>query len=172
MNLTVFLILTVIIVIIIVGGFLIEENRDRLCYYGCVGLGCFVIMNIYLSITSYVSLRNDSGVQGPQGDKGPQGVIGQPGKCTYADQCGIPNARTLILNTASQMYGIPDTCLDTPTLETCGSQQILDEATPINTQINMLEQIAYSTTMAQTDFTEKLNVCLQDSNSCMDPTDF
>lgn len=172
MNLVVFLILSVLIVIIIVVGFLIEETKQRLCYYACVGLGCFVIMNMYLGITYYISLRNDPGVQGQQGNKGPQGIVGQPGKCTYADQCGIPNARTLILNTASKMYDIPDTCLDTPTLQTCGSQTILDEAIPINNQINMLEQIAYSTTMAQTDFTEKLNVCLKDSNSCMDPTDF
>jgi len=43
---------------------------------------------------------------------------------------------------------------------------------PINAQVNMLEKIAYSTTMSQKDFENKLKVCLQDSNNCMDPTDF
>ena len=49
---------------------------------------------------------------------------------------------------------------------------MLEQSIPINKQINMLEKIAYSTKMTEKDFMDKLNVCLQDSNSCMDPTDF
>jgi hypothetical protein len=71
------------------------------------------------------------------------------------------------------MYGISKLCLDKPTLENCNNNQdTLEQAMPINTQINMLEKIAYSTTMSERDFMTKLNVCLQDSNSCMDPTNF
>jgi len=43
---------------------------------------------------------------------------------------------------------------------------------PINTQINMLEAIAHDTTMTEKDFMTKVNVCVADSNSCMDATDF
>ena len=51
-------------------------------------------------------------------------------------------------------------------------QSTLDLATPINSQINMLEQIAYSTSMSQSDFTSKLSVCLQDPENCNEDTEF
>ena len=38
---------------------------------------------------------------------------------------------------------------------------LLEQAIPINKQINMLEKIAYSTKMSETDFMNKLNVCLK-----------
>jgi hypothetical protein len=43
---------------------------------------------------------------------------------------------------------------------------------PVHDQIGMLEKIAYSTKMSESDFKAKLNVCLQDSKQCLDPTDF
>jgi hypothetical protein len=70
------------------------------------------------------------------------------------------------------MFNIPQACLDKPSLASCGNQDTLDEAMPVNAQVNMLEQIAYSTTMSEKDFMNKLQVCMQDSNQCMDPTDF
>ena len=70
------------------------------------------------------------------------------------------------------MYDISKECIDKPTLASCKNQDTLEQAMPINTQINMLEKIAYSTTMSEKDFINKLQVCLQDSNACMDPTDF
>jgi hypothetical protein len=172
MELTTFLILCVILVILMSISLMIEEIKYRLAYYLVCALGFLVIMNIYLGITYYISLRNDPGVQGPQGDKGPQGASGQPGNCSYSAECGIKNARTLILDTANKMYGIDTGCLDTPNLTTCGSQSTLDLATPINSQINMLEQIAYSTSMSQSDFTSKLSVCLQDPENCNEDTEF
>ena len=57
-------------------------------------------------------------------------------------------------------------------ISSCGDQDTLEQAMPINAQINMLEKIAYSTTMSEEDFLSKLKVCIQDPNSCMDPTDF
>lgn len=172
MDLTTFLILTIIFLIVQSIAFMIPELKYRIAYFMVVGLAALTIMNIYLAITYYIALRNDSGIQGPQGDKGPQGVQGASGKCSYSDKCGIPDARNLILNTANKMYNIPTTCLDKPNIDNCGNQATLDQATPINTQINLLEQIAYKTKMAQSDFMNKINQCLQDSQNCTEDVQF
>jgi hypothetical protein len=73
-----------------------------------------------------------------------------------------------------QMYpDIPQNCLDTPTLTNCNNDtEMLDKALPINEQINMLEQIAQGSSMTEDDFRDKISVCIKDTNSCMDPTDF
>ena len=173
MELSTLLILLIFAVIFISIGFMIPETKYKIAYYMILMLLCLSILNIYLSIVYYIQLRNDTGIPGSQGAKGVKGAKGTPGKCSFTETCGINDARSIILNTASQMYDtIPRECLDKPTLASCKEQDILDNATPINTQINMLEKIAYSTTMTQKDFENKLKVCLQDSNQCMDATDF
>jgi hypothetical protein len=151
---------------------MIPEVKYKIAYYMILVLLFLSVLNIYLSVVYYIQLRNDPGIPGPQGSKGPLGAKGTPGKCSFSEKCGITDARNLILNTAHQMYDISQDCIDKPSLTTCKDQNTLDEAMPINAQINMLEKIAYSTTMSQTDFANKLKVCLQDSNDCMDPTDF
>lgn len=152
---------------------MIPEVKYKIAYFMIICLLGLSVLNIYLAVVYYIQLRNDAGVPGQQGPKGPQGAKGAPGKCSYAKQCGIPNAREIILDTAIQMYSdIPRGCLNEPSSATCGDQNTLEEAMPINNQINMLEKIAYSSTMSEDDFKAKLNVCLQDSNQCMDPTDF
>ena len=139
----------------------------------CVVLLTLCVLNIYLSVVYYIQLRNEPGLSGSQGAKGPQGSKGVAGQCSFEKTCDIKDARTKILGIAKDMYGIPIECLDTPTLANCSNNQdTLDQAVPINAQVNMLEQIAYSTTMGEGDFMSKLKVCLQDSNACMDPTDF
>ena len=172
MDVTTLLILIIIFVIIVSISLMINEMKYKIAYYMVIALAALTIMNIYLAITYYISLRDTPGVQGAQGNSGPKGVAGAPGHCTYSDKCGIPDARNLILTTANQMYNIPTTCLDTPSISTCGNQSTLDQATPINAQINILEQIAYSTTMAQTDFMSKLNLCLQDPQNCTEDVQF
>ena len=152
---------------------MIQDIKYRVSYYMILALLFLATLNIYLSIVYYIQLRNNPGVPGQIGPKGPIGVKGTPGICSFTEKCGISEARTKIMGIANQMYGIDIKCLDNPTLNNCANDQdTLDQARPINTQINMLEQIAFSTTMAEKDFMGKLNVCLQDSNSCMDPTDF
>jgi hypothetical protein len=172
MELSTFLILLIFAVIFISIGFMIPETKYKIAYFMILMLLCLSILNIYLSVVYYIQLRNDPGIPGEQGSKGVRGAKGSPGKCSFSEKCGIQNARTIILNTANQMYDIPQDCLDKPSLTTCKDQNTLDEAMPINKQINMLEKIAYSTTMSQKDFESKLKVCLQDSNDCMDPTNF
>ena len=172
MELSTFLILLIFAVIFISIGFMIPETKYKIAYFMILMLLCLSILNIYLSVVYYIQLRNDPGIPGEQGSKGVRGAKGSPGKCSFSEKCGIQNARTTILNTANQMYDIPQDCLDKPSLTTCKDQNTLDEAMPINKQINMLEKIAYSTTMSQKDFESKLKVCLQDSNDCMDPTNF
>ena len=152
---------------------MIQDMKYRVSYYMILALLFLASLNIYLSIVYYIQLRNTPGVQGQIGSKGPKGVKGNTGKCSFSEKCGITDARTKILNIANQMYNIDVECLDNPSLDKCkNDQDILDQARPINTQINMLEKIAYSTTMAEKDFMDKLNVCLNDSNSCMDENDF
>lgn len=172
MDLSTFLILLIFAVIFISIGFMIPDTKYKIAYYMILMLLFLSVLNIYLSVVYYIQLRNDPGIPGPQGSKGPQGAKGAPGKCSFSEKCGIKDARNVILNTANQMYNIPQGCLDKPSLATCKDQNTLDEAMPINAQVNMLEKIAYSTTMSQKDFESKLKVCLQDSNDCMDPTDF
>ena len=186
MELSTFLILLIIALIFISIGFMIPEVKFKIAYFMIIMLLGLTILNVYLSIVYYIQLRNDPGKPGPQGSKGVQGAKGAPGtsslqelqntapgKCSFAEKCGIPDARTKIINVAQEMYNINTECLDNPTLETCGGKQdTLDEALPINKQINMLEQIAYSSTMEEKQFLNKIRVCVQDSNRCMDPTDF
>ena len=173
MDLSTFLIIAIILIILLSIGFMIPEIKYKIAYFMIICLLCLSILNIYLAIVYYIQLRNDPGIPGPQGPKGPKGAKGPPGKCSYAEKCGIDNARNIILDIASNMYpDIPRNCLDKPTSKTCTEQNTLEQAIPVNAQINMLEKIAYSSTMSEKDFKAKLNVCLQDSNQCMDPTDF
>ena len=154
---------------------MIPDPSYRVAYYMIIALLFLASLNIYLSVVYYIQLRNTTGIQGQIGDKGPRGVKGNAGKCSFSEKCGIDSAeiRNKIITIANEMYNIDTNCLDNPTLNNCkNDQDILDQARPINAQINMLEKIAYSTTMSEEDFMSKLNVCLQDSNSCMDPTDF
>jgi len=172
MEVTTALVILVFAVLFISIGFMIQETKYKVAYYMILALLTFSILNIYLSVVYYIQLRNDPGIPGPQGGKGSKGSRGAPGKCSFSDTCGIQDARNKILNVANGMFNIPQACLDKPSLASCGDQDTLDEAMPINAQVNMLEQIAYSTTMSEKDFISKLQVCMQDSNQCMDPTDF
>ena len=173
MDTTTFLIMLMIAIIFISIGFMITDTKYKIAYYMCVVLVALCLLNIYLSVVYYIQLRNTTGVQGPQGQKGVKGSSGASGKCSFSEQCGIKDPRSKILNIANTMYDIKATCLDKPSLANCdNSQDTYEQAMPINAQINMLEKIAYSTTMSEADFMKKLNVCLQDSSSCMDPTDF
>jgi hypothetical protein len=172
MELTTFLILLIIFILAMVIGFSIKDTKMRVSYYAIVALLTLSILCTYTTIVYYIQLRNQPGIPGDMGNKGIQGSKGISGKCTFTDTCKIEDVRNKILNVANEMYGIPNKCLDTPTLKTCSDQNTLEEAIPINKQVDMLEKIAYSTTMAEQDFMNKLQVCLQDSNSCMDPTDF
>jgi hypothetical protein len=97
-------------------------------------------LNIYLSIVYYIKLRNDSGVIGSVGPKGPSGIKGSPGKCSFESKCGIDNPRQKILNIANTMYNIPQVCLDKPSLKNCKDQDTLENAMPINKQIDMLKE--------------------------------
>lgn len=173
MELTTLLIILIIFVIFFSISFMIQDIKYRVSYYMILALLFLASLNIYLSVIYYIQLRNTTGVQGQLGPKGPKGVQGSSGKCSFSEKCGITDSRTKIINIANKMYNIDTKCLDAPTLANCNNDQdVLDQARPINTQVNMLEQIAYSTTMSEKDFIDKLNVCMQDSNSCMDPTDF
>ena len=174
MDLSTFLIVFIIVGVLLTIGFMIPEVKYKIAYFMIICLLGLSVLNIYLSVVYYIQLRNDPGVPGQQGPKGPKGAKGAPGKCSYAKECGIKNARGIILDIAEQMYpDIPRGCLDNPELSKCeNDQNILEQAMPVNEQIGMLEKIAYSTTMSETDFKAKLNVCLQDSKQCLDPTDF
>lgn len=172
MDLSTLLIILIVFIIFFSISFFIPETKYRIAYYMILALLFLSGLNIYLSIVYYIQLRNTPGVAGTQGDKGPTGVKGAPGRCSFSETCEIKDARNKILNIANTMYNIPVACLDNPTVSTCGTQDILDEAMPINAQVNMLEKIAFSSHMGEKDFIEKISVCLQDSNSCMDSTDF
>jgi hypothetical protein len=172
MEVSTFLVLLIIVLILISIGFMIPESTYKVAYFMIVCLLGLTILNVYMSIIYYIQLRNDPGVPGTVGKKGPTGVKGLPGKCTFTQSCEIVNARDKIVTVANTMYGISKDCIDNPSINTCGDQDTLEQAVPINQQINMLEQIAYSTTMAEPDFMTKIQVCLEDTNNCMDPTDF
>jgi hypothetical protein len=172
MELSTFLILLIIVLILISIGFMIPETTYKVAYFMIVCLLGLTILNVYMSIIYYIQLRNDPGVVGSIGNKGPTGVKGLPGKCSFTQTCEIENARDKIVAVANTMYGISKDCIDKPSISSCGDQDTLEQAMPINQQINMLEQIAYSTNMAEADFMTKIQVCLEDSNNCMDATDF
>ena len=172
MDLSTLLIILIVFIIFFSISFFIPETKYRIAYYMILALLFLSGLNIYLSIVYYIQLRNTVGIPGSQGDKGPTGVKGAPGKCSFSETCEIKDARDKILNVVNTMYNIPVGCLDNPNLTSCGTQDILDQAMPINAQINMLEQIAFSTKMGEKDFMDKIQVCMQDNTKCMDPTDF
>jgi len=173
MDVSTALILIILFIIFFSIGFMIQDTKYKICYYAIVVLLFLSALNVYLSIIYYIQLRNNPGIPGSQGPKGPKGSSGSSGICSFSTSCGITDPRTKILNIAGTMYDISTNCLDKPTLSNCNNDQdILEQAMPINKQINMLEQIAYSTTMSEADFISKLDVCLKDSNDCMDKTDF
>jgi hypothetical protein len=171
---TIFIILIIFIIFFGV-SFMIQDVKYRVCYYMVLALLFLASLNIYLSIVYYIQLRNTPGVQGPIGPKGPKGMTGSTGKCSFSQTCGIQEPREkIIIPAVKLMYpNIPQNCLDNPSLANCNNDQdILDQARPINAQINMLEQIAQNSSMTENDFNDKIKVCLTDTNSCMDPTDF
>jgi len=173
MNLTSLLLILIVFIIFFGISFMIQDMKYRISYYMILALLFLALLNIYLSIVYYIQLRNTPGIQGQIGEKGHKGVKGNTGKCSFTDKCSIDNARGKILTIANQMYNIDTKCLDNPSMTNCSNNQdILDQARPIKKQIDMLEKIAYSTTMAETDFMDKLKVCLNDSNSCTDENDF
>jgi hypothetical protein len=174
MDLSTFLIIVMILLIFLSIGFSIQEVKYKIAYFLILCLFGLTILNVYLSIVYYIQLRNDPGVPGDIGTKGPSGAKGMPGKCSFTQTCSVKDARNKILNIAHTMYNdIPIPCLDKPTLQSCkNNQDTLEQAIPINAQIDMLEQIAYSTTMSEEDFMAKINVCVQDSDQCMDASDF
>ena len=137
-----------------------------------MGIALAVGIALDISVVYYIQLRNNPGVQGPIGSKGPLGMTGSSGKCNFSESCNITNGAIQIPKIASEMYEIPVACLNNPTITTCKDQDTLDQARPISEQIKMLESIASSTSMTETDFYDKVKVCLTDSNSCMDSTDF
>lgn len=173
MDVSTFLIILIIVLLLISIGFMIDDIKYRVAYFLVVCLFGLVILNIYLTIVYYIQLRNEPGLPGEMGQKGPTGVRGIPGKCSFTEECGIKDARKKIIKIANTMYGIPEACIDNPSQKNCNNNQdTLEQAMPINTQINMLEAIAHNTTMTEKDFMTKVNVCVADSNSCMDATDF
>jgi hypothetical protein len=172
MEFSTLLILLIITLVLVSIGFMIPEVKYKISYFLIVCLLGLTVLNVYLSIVYYIQLRNDPGLPGDIGSKGPTGVKGSAGKCSFTETCEVVNARDKILTVAQTMYNIPKACLNKPSLETCANQDRLEEAIPINKQIDMLESIAYSTTLSNKDFMAKVNVCLNDSNDCMDATDF
>ena len=172
MDLSTFLILLIIALILIAIGFMIPETVYKVSYLMIVCLLGLTVLNVYMSIVYYIQLRNDPGTPGLIGNKGPTGVKGLPGKCSFTQSCEIKDARDKIIKVANEMYDINTKCIDNPTLATCGNQDTLEQVMPITEQINMLEQIAFGTSMSEPDFMTKIQVCLEDSNNCMDPTDF
>lgn len=165
-NVSSILIFLIIIFFIITISFLITEPSYKLAYFLLVGLGFLCILNIYLTIFYYIRLRNDEGIAGPVGPKGVRGPPGEPGKCTFSESCGIENSKEKIIDVASKMYQIKKECLNNPNNDNCDNEDIVSQAIQINKQINILEDMANKTTMAEKDFLEKLEICLDNPEIC------
>jgi hypothetical protein len=109
-----------------------------------------------------VKLRSSDGPQGAPGVKGKKGPRGDPGKCSFSATCGIDNPRPKIINVASNYYNIPEKCLSQPTTDNCSLNNdddgttTLERALQIEKQINILEDMAHKTSMAEQDFMDKL----------------
>jgi hypothetical protein len=160
------LILLVLISIIITVSFFIQEPSYKLAYFMIIGLGFLCLLNIYLTVFYYIKIRNSEGTPGPMGPKGNKGPKGEPGKCSFSQTCGISNPRTKIIDTASKMYDIPTKCIDKPNLATCNNEDVVAQAISIQKQVNILEDMAAKTSMAEQDFMDKLQICLSDPAAC------
>jgi hypothetical protein len=131
-----------------------------------VGLAFLCLLNIYLTVFYYIKIRNTEGTPGPMGPKGNRGPKGEPGKCSFSETCGIENPRQKILDTASKLYEIPIKCIDNPSVLNCDNEDIVAQAISIQKQVNILEDMASKTTMAEQDFMDKLQICLSDPTAC------
>ena len=146
------LIVLILISIIVTVSFFITEPSYKLAYFIIVGLGFLCLLNIYLTVFYYIKIRNTEGSPGPMGPKGNRGPKGEPGKCSFSETCGIANPRTKIVDTASKMYDIPAKCINTPNLRNCDNEDIVAQAVAIAKQVNVLEDMAAKSTMAEKDF--------------------
>ena len=160
------LIVLILISIIVTVSFFITEPSYKLAYFMIVGLGFLCLLNIYLTVFYYIKIRNTDGTPGPMGPKGNRGPKGEPGKCSFSETCGIPNPRVKIINTASAMYDIPTKCINQPNLVNCDNEDIVAQAVAIAKQVNVLEDMAAKSTMAEQDFMDKLQICLSDPSAC------
>lgn len=160
------LIVLILISVIVTISFFIQEPSYKLAYFMIIGLAFLCLLNIYLTVAYYIKIRNSDGTPGPMGPKGNRGPRGEPGKCSFSETCGITNPRAKILDTASKMYDIPNKCIDTPNLKNCDNEDIVAQAISINKQVNLLEDMAAKTSMAEQDFLDKLQICLSDPKAC------
>ena len=160
------LIVLLIISVIVTISFFITEPSYKLAYFMIIGLGFLCLLNIYLTVFYYIKIRNTEGTAGPMGPKGNRGPKGEPGKCSFSETCGIPNPRVKIINTASAMYDIPTKCINQPNLVNCDNEDIVAQAVAIAKQVNVLEDMAAKSTMAEQDFMDKLQICLSDPSAC------
>lgn len=160
------LIVLLIISVIVTISFFITEPSYKLAYFMIVGLGFLCLLNIYLTIFYYIKIRNTEGTPGPMGPKGNRGPKGEPGKCSFSQTCGISNPRDKIVQAASDMYGIPTKCINSPNIANCDNEDAVAQAVSIAKQVNVLEDMAAKTTMAEQDFMDKLQICLADSTAC------
>jgi len=160
------LIILILIIIVITISFFITEPSYKLAYFMIVGLAFLCLLNIYLTVFYYIKIRNTEGTPGPMGPKGNRGPKGEPGKCSFSETCGIENPRQKILETASKLYEIPSKCIDNPSVLNCDNEDIVAQAISIQKQVNVLEDMASKTTMAEQDFMDKLQICLSDPTAC------
>lgn len=162
------LILLIIFLVLLVISLFIDEPRLRLAYYLVVALGSLCFINCYLTVVYYIRLRNAPGIQGEQGDKGPRGARGDSGKCTYSKSCGIETPREKILNVVEKMYpDISRDCLNKPTEKSCKNHTNMQNAVPINKQIDLLESIAEQTDMSEEKFLKGIKACIEDPDKCL-----
>ena len=159
MDLTTFIIITIIIIIGIIISLFIEDRTYKIYYFLILGLGILTFLNFYITIIYYIKLRNDPGLPGPRGPKGEKGPTGSKGKCILTDKCGFTkqDVKNIIYDMAHQIFQIPSDCLSKPSLKTCpGGPQEVQKARPIHEQLQLLEQIALSGKYTQKELKQKL----------------
>ena len=158
MNTVSILIIILIYVVLLVISQFIDDFNLRIAYWFIVGLGTLTAINVYLSIAYYINLRNDPGVPGPRGGKGDRGPKGHTGKCTFADECGIPRCNEKIYGLAEEIYadtGLTRKCLEKP-YTACKSHVEREKAIPIHNQVEMLIKECGKTHRAEEDFMRKI----------------
>ena len=160
------LIIIILISIVVTISFFITEPSYKLAYFMIIGLAFLCLLNIYLTVFYYIKIRNSDGNPGPMGPKGIRGPKGEPGKCSFSETCGISDPRTKILDTASKLYDIPSKCINKPNLTNCDNEDIVAQAVAIAKQVNVLEDMAAKSMMAEQDFMDKLQICLSDPSAC------
>lgn len=160
MDITTFIILTIIIVVAIIISLFIEDKTYKIYYFLVLALGFLTFLNVYLGVIYYIKLRNEPGIPGPRGPKGDKGPTGGKGKCVLTDKCGFnkKDLDIMLYDMAAQVFQTTKDCVKLPSLKTCdGGAKEVERLQPVSNKLQQLEKLALQGNFTKQELQRKIS---------------